>query len=148
MDTPTTPRNYEEWEAGLADFIKQSPVWKLHVYRDALFMFDLAKANVRRLVQSKETESIVSQLYRSVGGIGANIAEGYGRNSGNERKQFFSYALGSAREADHWYHGCDHVLGDAVTLHRRPLLSTICAQLVKLIPYQHNLKEGDIPYET
>jgi four helix bundle protein len=42
------------------------------------------------------------QLIRAVDSIGANIAEGFGRFSFKEHKQFCYYARGSFEETKHW----------------------------------------------
>ena len=47
-------------------------------------------------------DGAAEQLLTSVGSIAANIAEGYGRPTVADRARFFSYALGSAREALAW----------------------------------------------
>jgi four helix bundle protein len=140
-------RNYEAWSEALPNFIKSSPAWRLRVYRDALFVFYLAKFDVQRLKRTLETRAVVPQLFRATGSIGANIVEGTSRSSSADRKRFLEYALGSAREADHWYSGCDHVLGESVTNHRRTALQRICAQLVTLIPTQYNLRENQTDYD-
>ncbi len=146
MPSENLPRTYEEWLSTMDELTTTSPVWKLRVYRDALFLFDLAKQDCTKLTKGDLTRPLMGQLYRAVGSIGANIAEGCGRSSGKDRMRFFDYALGSAREADHWYHGCQHVLGDSVMLHRRTLINRICGQLVSLIPHQHNLRETPEDY--
>jgi four helix bundle protein len=45
---------------------------------------------------------LLNQLFRAVGSIPANIAEGYGRNSRKSFKQFVSIARGSSFEVDCW----------------------------------------------
>jgi len=43
---------------------------------------------------------MAKQLLRAVTSIGANIAEGYGRNEGKEYVRFLQIAYGSANEVD------------------------------------------------
>ena len=57
---------------------------------------------VQKQPWSKSLDSIVNQLIRSSGSIGANIAEGYGRYTGKEYQHFLQIALGSATETEHW----------------------------------------------
>jgi hypothetical protein len=66
---------YEAWEAGVPDAIKADPLWKMAVYRKALFLGDIAWPDATRLVRDKRTTSLADQLYRAVGSIDANIAE-------------------------------------------------------------------------
>ncbi len=56
----------------------------------------------QKLPWSKSLDSIINQLVRSSGSIGANIAEGYGRYTGKEYQHFLQIALGSATETEHW----------------------------------------------
>lgn len=45
---------------------------------------------------------LLNQLFRAVGSIPANIAEGYGRNSRKSFKQFVTIARGSSFEVNCW----------------------------------------------
>ena len=54
------------------------------------------------LPKNKATDTIYNQLIRSCGSIGANIAEGYGRNSLKEYKQFLGISRGSCLETEYW----------------------------------------------
>ncbi len=49
---------------------------------------------------TSETYGLTSQLRRSAISIPSNIAEGQGRNSSKEFKQFFAFALGSPAELE------------------------------------------------
>ena len=56
----------------------------------------------------------------AVASVAANISEGYGRPSVADRTRFFSYALGSTREAILWYQairpaGVHAVIDDRIT---------------------------------
>jgi len=51
-------------------------------------------------------------LYRAVGSIKANIAEGYSHRSGKDQARFYEYSLGSARESRGWYYDARHILGE------------------------------------
>jgi four helix bundle protein len=55
-------------------------LWKVQVYRLALFTAEIGWQDVTKLMQDKRTVSLADQLYRSLGSISANIAEGYSRN--------------------------------------------------------------------
>ena len=54
------------------------------------------------LPKTKAHEIVLHQLIRSASSIGANIAEGYGRNNPKEYKQFLGIARGSALETEYW----------------------------------------------
>ena len=87
-------------------------------------------------MQDKRTLDLSDQLYRAVGSIGANIAEGYSRSTGKDRARFFEYALGSARESRDWYYKSRHVLSEDVLQHRLGYLTEIVRLLITMIPQQ------------
>ena len=82
--------------------------------------------------------SLADQLYRAVGSIGANIAEGYSRGSRKDRARFYEYSFGSARESRDWYFKRRHILGGEVFLHRSELIAEIVKLLLTTIPQQRN----------
>src|SRR5512135_3058639 len=110
--------NYSEWEQTLTADITNDSLWKMEAYRLSLFLSDLAWPDVKKLVQERSMLSLSDQLYRAVGSIGANMAEGYSRSSGKDRVRFYEYSLGSARESRDWYFKGRHALGETVALHR------------------------------
>lgn len=140
---------YEEWLASVPVELTGDPLWKMKVYRLAVFVGDLAWRDVSKLVQDKRTKDLSDQLYRAVGSIGANIAEGYSRRTGKDRARFYEYALGSARESRGWYYQGRHVLSDAVSTHRAQLLTEIIRLLLTIVPNTrtHNLAEERATYE-
>ena len=142
--------NYSEWEKTVARTITDDPLWNLKVYRLALFLAAIAWNDVTKLLQDKRTIAIADQLYRAVGSVGANIAEGYGRSSQRDQVRFYEYALGSAREGRHWYEMAKPVLGDVVVEHRSDLLAQITRLLLTIIPAErgHAIKEDAPPYLT
>jgi four helix bundle protein len=121
----------------------------MKVYRLALFLGDLAWHDTPRLVSDRRLVSLADQLLRAAGSIGANIAEGYSRQSGRDRARFYEYALGSARESRHWYYAGRHRLSDRVTEHRMKLLAEIARLLLTIFPKERirNLAEGHASYE-
>ena len=96
------------------------------------------------------TRSLADQLYRSLGSISANIAEGYSKGTGKDRARFYEYALGSARESRDWYFKARHVLGDEVVEHRIGQQTRIIQLLLTMIPQQRarTLREAGLDYET
>jgi four helix bundle protein len=129
---------YEEWEQSIPKTIKADSLWLVAAYRLALFLADVGWHDVSKLVQDRRTMSLSDQLYRAVGSISANIAEGYSRGTGRDRARFHEYALGSARESRDWYFKGRHVLGDAVTEHRLELLTDIIRLLLTMVPQQRS----------
>lgn len=116
---------YEEWLDSVPSELTGDPLWQMKVYRLAVFIGDLAWPDVSKLLKDKRTVSLADQLYRAVGSVGANIAEGYSRRSRKDQARFYEYALGSAREARGWYYQGRFVLSEVVALHRRKLLTQV-----------------------
>ncbi len=94
---------FDEWEASVSDALKADPLWHMRAYRLSLFAGTCVMADAQFLVKLVGGASIADQLTRAVSSIGANIAEGYSRESGRDRARMFGYALGSTRESLHWY---------------------------------------------
>ena len=140
---------YEEWVRTVPAAITGDPLWTVKAYRLALFVADMGWDDVTKLVRDRRTVSLSDQLYRALGSIGANIAEGYGRSSGKDRVRFYEYALGSARESRDWYYKARHILDQSAVNHRFDLLSQITRLLLVMIPDQrdHTLKEESPPYD-
>lgn len=142
-------RNYEEWLETVPEEITGDLLWKMKVHRLALFAADLGWRDITKLAQDKRTTSLADQLYRALGSISANIAEGYSKRSGKDRARFYEYALGSARESRDWYYKGRHVLGQQVASHRLDLLTQIIRLLLTMIPDQRGrmLKEEPATYK-
>jgi four helix bundle protein len=94
---------FAAWEGRASTSQKGNPVWRFNAYRVALFILDRAGEDAKRLHQRHAYPFQTDQLLRAVASIGANIAEGLGRQSAAERSQFFGIALGSLRESLTWY---------------------------------------------
>jgi four helix bundle protein len=128
--------NYEQWEQTVPDEIKGDSLWKVEAYRLGLLAGDIGWNDTLKLVTSPQTRALADQLYRALGSISANLAEGYSRISGRDRARFYEYALGSARESRDWYYKARHVPGDGVAQHRLSLLTQIIRLLLTMIPQQ------------
>ena len=135
--------DYEEWAATVPDAITSDALWRVKVYRLSLFLSDLAWEDVSRLAQHPHAHSLTHLLYRAVGQIGADIAQGYSRGSGRDQARFYGYALGSTREARDWYFKLRHALGEPVVDRRCDLLAEISALLQALIGLQRTRASGD-----
>jgi four helix bundle protein len=141
---------YNEWLASVPPELTNDPLWRMEVYRLAVFASDLAWHDVSKLAEDKRTVSLSDQLYRAIGSVSANIAEGYSRRSGKDQARFYEYALGSAREARGWYYQGLHVLSETVTTHRIKLLTQIIRLLLTIIPAErgYKLKEERASYDV
>ena len=142
--------NYDEWARTVPETFRNDPLWTVAAYRFALFLADLCWQDVTKLERERRTAGLCDQLYRAVGSIGANLAEGYSRSTGKERAHFYEYSLGSARESRHWYYQGRHVLGEDVIQHRLGLLDQIIRLLVTMVPQQRKegtIRESGVAYE-
>lgn len=142
--------NYEEWMGSVPQEIKGDSLWQMEAYRLGLFVADVGWHDVTRLMQDRRMQALADQLYRALGSIGANLAEGYSRGTGKDRARFYEYALGSARESRDWYYKSRHILGETVTQHRLHMLTQIIRLLLTTVPQQrgHALRESPCPYLT
>ncbi|HJP85122.1 MAG TPA: four helix bundle protein [Gemmatimonadaceae bacterium] len=93
----------------------------MRAYRLAVELLDIAWDDAKALTEERVTERIAGQLYAAVTSVGSNIGEGYSRSSGKDRARIFEFALGSVREAIHWYRAARPVLGEGVV----PRLNTL-----------------------
>ena len=126
--------NYADWLTTVPTEITGDLLWRMEVYRRALFASDLAWLDACHLMHHHSTLGLSDQLYRATGSISANIAGGYSRPSGKDQTRFYEYALGAARESRTWYYQGRHVLTEGVTLHRIKLLTSIIRLLLTITP--------------
>jgi len=81
---------------------------QINTYKD-LIVYQKAKKLTVDIVKyfstkqiGKTKEFLVSQLFRAVSSIGANLAEGFGRNYSRNFHQFVGISRGSAFEVEYW----------------------------------------------
>ena len=127
---------FDQWQTSVPEEFQADPLWKLSAYRLALFIADVGWQDVTKLAQDRRTLAVSDQLYRALGSIGANIAEGYSRGTSKDRAQFYEYSLGSARESRDWYYKGRHILDEAIVHDRFVMLSKIIRLLLVMIPQQ------------
>ena len=141
---------YAEWLDGVPLEITNDPIWKLEVYRLALFADDIGWHDVLALSKEKLMWSVADQLHRSLGSISANLTEGYSRSKGLDRARFFEISPGSARESRDWYYKSRRVLPTEVIEHRMGLTTHIIGMLTTMIPHQREnaIREEQIEYNT
>jgi len=124
---------FAEWLQSVPDELKTDPLWRMEAYRLAMFAGELAWRDVSKLAQDGRTRGLSDQLFRAVGSVAANIAEGYSRSSHRDQARFYEYSLGSAREARTWYYQGRPVLSETVVTHRLQLLTQITRLLLATI---------------
>jgi four helix bundle protein len=141
--------DFEAWTKTVPEAITSDILWKMRVYRLALFASDLGWRDVTDLLEDRRTIALSDQLYRALGSISANIAGGYSRGTGRDRARFYEYALGSARESRDWYFKSRHHLSDAIINERLDLLSQIIRLLLVTLAAERGqtLKESEAIYE-
>lgn len=135
--------NFSEWKSQVPSSIKEDTLWDVEAYRLSLFAADVSWRDAGTLAKNKRTQSLSDQLYRAVGSMGANIAEGYSRKSRKDQARFYEYALGSARESRDWYFKGRHVLGERVVNHRLDLITQIIRLLLVMVPQRRKNKIGE-----
>ncbi|MBN1246029.1 MAG: four helix bundle protein [Anaerolineae bacterium] len=136
MKPGTEPTTYDAWEASVSDVVKADALWSVTAYRLALFVGELGWYDATKVTRERALWGVADQLYRALGSISANIAEGYSRSTGKDRARFYEYALGSTRESRDWYYKARHTLGTNVHAHRIELLTRITQLLIRMIPQQ------------
>jgi len=94
--------SFAEWQKSVSQHLTSDSVWRMTSYRLALYLADEGWEDVSRLAQDRRTRDMSDQLYRTLGSVGANLAEGFSRSSQRDQIRFYEYALGSARESRHW----------------------------------------------
>jgi len=142
--------DYDTWLKSVPMEITSDPLWHMTVYRQALFLGELAWFDVCKLAQDHRTLALSDQMYRSAGGISATISEGYSHASDKNQARYYEYALGSARETREWYYKGRHVLGGNVADHRIKLTVHIIRQLLRMVPEHRGRKIGEetVPYDV
>ncbi len=141
---------YDDWVKSVPTAIQEDSLWKMKVYRLGLFLGDIGWDDISTLYKDGRTKSLSNQLYRAIGSISANVAEGYSRGTGKDRARFYEYSLGSAREARDWYYKGRHILGNEIIDHRFLILTEIIKLFLTMVPEQRNysVKEPDLDFES
>jgi four helix bundle protein len=74
----------------------------LPVVQRAFELVRAVDAFVQRMPRTPQGRTIGDQLFRAATSIGANIAEGRGRDTGKEYERYLRIARASANETDYW----------------------------------------------
>lgn len=123
----------QEWVALQKGPLTRDAVWNYAAYRIAAYLQHLAWADASRLTQIRQTRGIADQLYRAIGSVAANFAEGLSRSSPRDRCRLWEYALGSTRESVVWYRSGRPVLGSERVDGRIDLLQQEVRLLLKML---------------
>ena len=142
--------NFSDWQDQVPSSIREDTLWDVEAYRLSLFASDVCWQDIRKLHEESHTQSLADQLYRAVGSISSNIAEGYSRGTGKDRARFYEYALGSARESRDWYYKSRFVIGEDVVSHRLDFMTQIIRLLLVMVPDQRGgeIREPDSQYRA
>jgi four helix bundle protein len=117
---------------------RQDPLFRMAAYQLATEALAAAADDAIVLLRRSPGRAVADQLYRAVGSVGANIAEGYSRSSGRDRVRLFEYALGSARESLHWYRAAAPFLDPHRIEQQDERLSRVRRILLTAIPQERN----------
>jgi len=113
---------------------RPDPLTRMTVHQLAVKLREDSWSDLETISTNPVTVEVAGQMYKSIGSIAANIAEGYSKSSGPDRARSFEYALGSARETVEWYGSTRAVLGDPIVNARLNILGDIRRLLVAIIP--------------
>lgn len=134
-DQSGLPLSQDEWERGVPAAVSRDLLWKLNVYRAALYLLELAIRDAK-VLRTRRRDTIADQLVRAAGSVSANISEGYSRSSPADRVRLLDYALGSARECITWYQAASDVFPLPTLEARQDLLGRIRGMTLRLITAQ------------
>jgi four helix bundle protein len=95
------PLTFSAFETAPPTHYVGDPIWNTRMYRMAVYLGSRCTCDVSRLGQ-RVTLQVAHQFIRAVSSIEANIAEGYSRTGTADQTRFYTYALGSVREAIAW----------------------------------------------
>ena len=132
MNVEEGGNEFENWLKSIPSVVSSDPLWKMHTYRQALYLSDVAWDDCGKLKSDHRGKAISQQLIRSAGSIPANIEEGYGRGYGKDYARFLRIAIGSCRETKGWYFRARHTLSEKLIEERITLINNIISALVKI----------------
>jgi four helix bundle protein len=121
------------WESSCSRAITSDVIWKLDVYRAALFLLHVSRGDCKTLRAARPDEKVASQLTDAAASISAHLGEGYSRATRADRLRFLGYALGSTRECVSWLEAARGVLLDPVIEERLMLVMRLRCLLLGMI---------------
>jgi len=105
---------------------------------------------VKTLPATPQGRTIGDQLFRAATSIGANIAEGRGRDIGKEYERYLRIAQASANETDYWLriaHNCG-LLHEQAYEHMLALTDECLRMLSSMISRLHATRDSTIREEA
>ena len=143
MRLPEPSAEQLAWERTCSRAITSDTVWKLDVYRAALFLIYCARADIRSIPGLRFEDELADQLLTAAASVSAHIGESYGRWGVADQLKFLGYALGSVRECISWYEGSRDRLLPGVVDDRELLIARIRALLLGYIRSLRKRRHGD-----
>jgi four helix bundle protein len=132
-----------KWEESVSSAETGDPLSKLHAYRVSRYLLDCCLTDIRDAAPPMHPQT-VDQLRRAVASISANLSEGYSRRTPNDRVRFYSYALGSVREATVWYTSvCAHLPSGRLQ-HRMDIIAQVRRLLLGVLGSVN--RAGAVPF--
>ncbi len=95
------PLDFAAFEAMPPESIASDPLWRTRMFRMAAYLGARCSTDVSHL-GARVSLQVTHQFVQAISSISANIAEGYSRGGTADRVRFYTYALGSTREALAW----------------------------------------------
>lgn len=95
------PLDFAAYEASPPETLAGDPLWRTRMFRMASYLGARCSTDVAHL-GARVSLQVSHQFVRAIASISANIAEGYSRGGTADRVRFYTYALGSTREALAW----------------------------------------------
>jgi hypothetical protein len=123
--------SYHDWLLTVDKMVTRWSMWRLEVYRLAMYIGELAFLDLNRIVAQEpafEGDDFLLQACK----IGAKIAFGHGPGFRTIQLEGFGEALASARAARQWYEHTAEWLGVERTRHRLKVLDIITNNLLLL----------------
>ena len=133
MRMPEASEEQLAWERSRSRAITSDTIWKLDVYRAALFLTHCARADIRSIPGLRSEDELADQLLTAAASVSAHIGESYGRWGSADQLKFLGYALGSLRECISWYEGSRDRLAPAIVDDRELLIARTRALLLGYI---------------
>jgi len=95
------PLAFDVYEADPPEAYAGDPIWRTRMFRMASYLSSRCATDTAAL-GTRVSLAVSQQFVRAIASVSANIAEGYSRGDTADRRRFYTYALGSTREAIAW----------------------------------------------